>query len=236
MWKRNSAGLCTARDWRNNMWGFHPGSIYNSVMRGGYTYSTNTNLYEELKKTRESYKDDLVCKPKLAPITDPSYLELVRIALCYYIAKADGVSEDEQAILDQMCNDLISNPDTNPDYKTELRMILADKGTSFNNVRRYLKRVDPAELENFKEDLIRIAETTDGITDNELQALTVFRDYVNSQKPADPNEMMSGAPRAGTPKITSLKCQSCGANLPVKPNQSMACCPYCGSGHLITIS
>ncbi len=220
-------------DRRNKMWSYRPSSLYNSLLRGGYTYPTETNLYSELKKTREAYRDEPVAEPKLAPVKDPSYIELVRIALCYYIAKADGVSPDEQAVIDEMCSNLLSNPDTNPDYKAELRMILADKGTSFSNVRRYLRRVDPEELDQFKEDLIHIAETTDGITENEMKALTVFRDYVNSQKKVDPDDLMGA--RTEAPKIISLKCQSCGASLQVNPVRSVACCPYCGSGHLISM-
>ena len=69
------------------MWSYRPSSLYNSLLRGGYTYPTETNLYSELKKTREAYRDEPVAEPKLAPVKDPSYIELVRIALCYYIAR-----------------------------------------------------------------------------------------------------------------------------------------------------
>ena len=189
----------------------------------GFTYG---------QKSLSNYEDDSPIKPSLPPVTDPSYIELVRIALCYYIAKADGVSPDEQAIIDEMCANLLDNPDTNPDYRMELRMILADKGTSFGNVRRYLNRIAPEDLDQFKADVIRIAETTDGITDNERKALAVFQNYISSTKKPTEDEI-EGLNTGHRTRIVALKCESCGANLEIDTYRDQALCPYCGSNHLI---
>ncbi len=189
----------------------------------GFTYGA---------KSLTRYEDDSPIKQTLPPVTDPSYIELVRIALCYYIAKVDGVSPDEQAIIDEMCEKLLDNPDTNPDYRTELRLILADKGTSFGNVRRYLNRIAPDDLEQFKADVIRIAEATDGITDNERKALAVFQNYIAStKKPVEDD--WEGLNTGRRTRIVALKCESCGANLEIDTLKEQALCPYCGSNHLI---
>ena len=179
-------------------------------------------------KSKRRDDDDCVIRPALPTIKDPSYIELVRIALCYYIAKADGVSEDEQAVIDEMCTNLIDDPNTNPDYRTELRMILADKGTNFANVRRYLNRVPTDELEKFKEDVMRIAETTDGITDNEKQAIKIFQNYLDDKKSWSEVEENKGHTR-----IVPLKCASCGASIELTTDRESAYCTYCGSNHLI---
>lgn len=183
------------------------------------------------KKNVSRDDDDCIIRPSLPTIKDPSYIELVRIALCYYIAKADGVSEDEQALIDGMCTELLENPDTNPDYRTELRMILADKGTNFANVRRYLNRVPNEELESFKADVMRIAETTDGITENEKQAIKIFQNYLDDKMSFAEEEMDKMKP--GKTHIVSLKCASCGANLELTTDRESAYCTYCGSNHLI---
>ncbi len=185
--------------------------------------------YGEKKYTRDD--EDCVIRPSLAPIKDPSYIELVRIALCYYIAKSDGVSEDEQAIIDEMCNKLLDDPDTNPDYRAELRMILADKGTNFANVRRYLNRVPKEELEQFRTDVMRIAEATDGISENERKAINIFQKYLSNIKNTEEDD----ADGAGTAKtrLVTMKCGSCGANLELSGDRDTAYCPYCGSNHLI---
>ena len=182
--------------------------------------------YGQKSKPRDD--EDCVIRQALPPIQDNSYIELVRIALCYYIAKADGVSEDEQAAIDEMCTNLLEDPNTNPDYRTELRMIMADKGTNFANVRRYLNRVPNEELEKFKEDVMRIAEMTDGITDNEKQAIKIFQNYLDDKK-----NWLEPEKKKGHTRIVPLKCASCGATIELTTDRESAYCTYCGSNHLI---
>ncbi len=215
------------------MFGSHVSLLFNLLRdsRVDSCRDTMADFNSLYKKRNDSVDDDRVARPNLPPVTDPSYLELARIALCYYVAKADGVSPEEQAILDDMCTRLIDDPNTNPDYRYELRMILADKGKSFSNVRRYLNRIDPKELSQFKADVIRIAETTNGITENEKKALSVFYEYIASQNRSPVDD--DGNEKAARTRIVSLKCQSCGASLEVGADQTLAYCPYCGSNHLI---
>lgn len=204
-----------------------PSSFLNVLM--GTDEELCTRLNDRIRSKYDSM-DNLVSRPALTPIKDPSYVQLVRIALCYYIAKADQIQPEEQAKIDAMCEDLLNNPEMNSDYRTELRMILADRGTSFNNVRRYLNRIDPSDLEAFWKDVNEMAEAADGVSDNERKALLVYESYVNERMAA---LRMPGNNGSGKPNIISLTCKRCSAVLDVNANLSTAFCPYCGTKHII---
>lgn len=204
-----------------------PSSFLNVLM--GTDEEMCTRLNDRIRSKYDSM-DNLVSRPALTPIKDPSYVQLVRIALCYYIAKADQIQPEEQAKIDAMCEDLLNNPEMNSDYRTELRMILADRGTSFNNVRRYLNRIDPSDLEAFWKDVNEMAEAADGVSDNERKALLVYESYVNERMAA---LRMPGSNGSGKPNIISLTCKRCSAVLDVNANLSTAFCPYCGTKHII---
>ncbi|MEE3352058.1 MAG: hypothetical protein VZR13_06590 [Saccharofermentanaceae bacterium] len=204
-----------------------PSSFLNVLM--GTDEELCTRLNDRIRSKYDSM-DNLVSRPALTPIKDPSYVQLVRIALCYYIAKADQIQPEEQAKIDAMCEDLLNNPEMNSDYRTELRMILADRGTSFNNVRRYLNRIDPSDLEAFWKDVNEMAEAADGVSDNERKALLVYESYVNERMAA---LRMPGSNGSGKPNIISLTCKRCSAVLDVNANLSTAFCPYCGTKHII---
>ena len=210
-----------------SMFSRFPSSFLNVLM--GTDEELCTRLNDRIRSKYDSM-DNLVSRPALTPIKDPSYVQLVRIALCYYIAKADQIQPEEQAKIDAMCEDLLNNPEMNPDYRTELRMILADRGTSFNNVRRYLNRIDPSDLEAFWKDVNEMAEISDGISDNERKALLVYESYVNERMAA---LRMPGSKGSGKPNIISLTCKRCSAVLDVNANLSTAFCPYCGTKHII---
>ena len=167
------------------MWssGGLPGSIRNALnWNYGGSYVTQ-GLYDPHKAPGVDEK----CLKRTAgkPIHDEAYIDLVRIALCYYIAKIDGVSDDEMAIIDGMCEDLLNNPNGGAAYRSELKMIMADKGTYFTNVKRYLNRIEPEVLESFMDDMVRIAETTDGITETEKKAINDFRAFIDERKQAE---------------------------------------------------
>jgi len=194
--------------------------------------SLNSDWIQYPGKVKESsVQEECFSREALSSIEDPSYVELARIALCYYVAKADGVSSEEQGVIDEMCRALLENPNTSQDYRVELRMILADRGTSFANVKRYLNRVPSEELESFKADMIRIAETSDGISENERKALNLFQDYINGTK--TPEENTVSAQRSKLPRFLTLKCEDCGASAEIDTYKDSMICPYCGSDHVV---
>ncbi len=162
------------------MWssGGLPGSIRYAMAMGKNRYYT-ADIYDP---NGVPVDEKCLRKKPFTPIKDPSYLEMVRIALCYYIAKIDGVSADEQRIIDEMCQNLLENGCGGAQFRSDLKMILADKSRCFDTVKRYINRVEPEVLEDFMQDIVAMAETTDGITDNERKAIGEFRAFIDERK------------------------------------------------------
>ena len=100
--------------------------------------------------------------------TTVANIALARIALCYYIAKADGViSPEEQMDLDYMCSSLMNNPNASSTFRKELQQTVTDRSSNFMTVEKYLNRLDANTLSTLQADAQRIAELTDGVTENE---------------------------------------------------------------------
>lgn len=159
-------------------------------------------------------------------------IALARIALCYYIAKADGnISPEEQMDLDYMCSSLLNNPNASPTFRTELQAIAADRSMNFLNVEKYLDRVDVNTLNQFQSDIQRIAELTDGVTENERKAMTVFQNYLYGKQGFPGSNMNSQF--AGPATVVNLKCTACGATLEINNARTETFCPYCGTKQII---
>ena len=159
-------------------------------------------------------------------------IALARIALCYYIAKADGaISPDEQMELDYMCSSLLNNPNASSQFRSELQSIAADRSTNFLNVEKYLDRVNVTTLNQFMEDVNRMAELSGGITENERKAISVFQNYIYG-KQGFPGSNMD-AQFAGRARVINLKCSGCGADLEINAGRTETFCPYCGSKQII---
>ncbi|MBP5491225.1 MAG: hypothetical protein J6Y08_00070 [Clostridiales bacterium] len=215
--------------------------VYDSIsaqseMSREYRQLTNPILNDKLlgmnsatttASSRPTYGNDTVLTPKLPTVQDQTYIELVRIALCYFMAKADGVTEDEQAKIDAMCERFIDDPNTSNDMRAELRIILADRSKSFAGLRRYANRVDPEVLAQFKADMRDIGETSNGVSDEERQAMKIFLDYLDSRK--GPKDTTGQEVK---PRPVSVQCPGCAAVLDFASAQNLTFCPYCGSRNL----
>ena len=159
-------------------------------------------------------------------------IALARIALCYYIAKSDGViSPEEQTDLDYMCSSLMNNPNASSTFRTELQSIVNDRSMNFMNVEKYLNRLDVNTLNLLYNDAQRIAEISDGVTENERKALSVFQNYIYG-KQGFPGSNMN-AQFAGAARVVNLKCSGCGADLQINDSRTETFCPYCGSKQII---
>ena len=157
---------------------------------------------------------------------------LARIALCYYIAKADGyISPDEQRDLDYMCSSLLNNPNASASFRTELQKISSDTSTSFLTVEKYLNNLSLDTLNQLQADMQRIAELTDGVTENERKAMMVFQNYIYGKQGFPGGNM--NAQFAGTARVVSLKCSGCGADLEINDSRTETYCPYCGTKQII---
>ena len=159
-------------------------------------------------------------------------IALARIALCYYIAKADGsISPEEQTDLDYMCSSLMNNPNASSTFRSELQSIVNDRSTSFMNVEKYLNRLDPNTLSSLEADARRIAELSGGVSDTESKALSVFQNYVYGKQGFPGSNMNEQF--AGKARVINLKCSGCAADLEINPSMTETYCPYCGSRQII---
>lgn len=164
--------------------------------------------------------------------TQVANIALARIALCYYIAKADGsISPEEQMDLDYMCSSLMNNPNASPAFRTELQAIAADRSMNFMNVEKYLDKLDVNTLSLLQEDVQRIAEITDGVTENERKAMAVFQNYLYGKQGFPGSNMNEQF--AGKARVINLKCTGCGADLEINGAKTETYCPYCGSKQII---
>ena len=157
-------------------------------------------------------------------------IALARIALCYYIAKADGnISPEEQMELDYMCSSLLNNPNASANFRTELLKIAADRSCNFLSVEPYLDKLDITTLNQLQSDVQRMAEITDGVTENERKAITVFQNYIYGKQGFPGSNMNFG----GAARVINLKCSGCGADLTINDSRTETYCPYCGSKQII---
>ena len=203
---------------------------------GGLAFGTGTAIIDNLLGSRTqavpagNYVPQSVPSPNSGSTV--ANIALARIALCYYIAKADGViSPEEQMDLDYMCSSLMNNPNASASFRNELQTIVSDRSSNFMNVEKYLNRLDVNTLSTLQADAQRIAELTDGVTENERKALSVFQNYVFG-KQGFPGANMGGQ-FAGAARIVNLKCSGCGADLQINTSHTETFCPYCGSKQII---
>ncbi len=159
-------------------------------------------------------------------------IALARIALCYYVAKADGIiSPDEQRDLDYMCSSLLNNPNASSSFRTELQKISSDPSCSFLTVEKYLTGLNLDTLNQLQSDMQRIAEISDGVSENERKAIMVFQNYIYGRQGFPGSNMNEQF--AGKARVVSLKCSGCGADLQINDNRTETFCPYCGTRQLI---
>lgn len=159
-------------------------------------------------------------------------IALARVALCYYIAKADGsISPEEQMDLDYMCSSLLNNPNASQSFRNTLQAIASNRSTSFMSVEKYLDRLDVNSLNMLLADAQHIAELTDGVTENERKAMSVFQNYIYGKQGFPGGNM--NAQFAGTARVVNLKCTGCGADLEINSTKTETFCPYCGSKQII---
>ncbi|MBO4928272.1 MAG: hypothetical protein J5379_08505 [Clostridiales bacterium] len=159
-------------------------------------------------------------------------IALARIALCYYIAKSDGnISPEEQMDLDYMCSSLMNNPNASSSFRNELQAIVSDRSMNFMNVEKYLDRLDVNTLNLLLADAQRIAELTDGVTENERKAMSVFQNYIYGKQGFPGGNMNEQF--AGKARVVNLKCSACGADLEINTSRTETYCPYCGSKQII---
>lgn len=144
---------------------------------------------------------------------------LAKIAICYYIARADGsVGREEQLVLDNALSGVINDNRIPQYFRDELVKIANDSGNSFLFIEQYLNRVSPELLVSFLEDARAIASADNKISIDEQKALNVFEKYLEGK---------TGRTFFSSTTIDT-RCESCGATMKIEPSTSQITCPYCG--------
>ncbi|MCQ2535156.1 MAG: TerB family tellurite resistance protein [Clostridia bacterium] len=144
---------------------------------------------------------------------------LAKIAICYYIARADGsIGRAEQMVLDNALSGVLNDNRIPQSFRDELVKIANDSGNSFLFVEQYLNKVKPELLVSFLEDARAIASADNRISVDEQKALNVFEKYLEGKTG---RTFFAGS-------TIDTRCDNCGATMKINPDVSQINCPYCG--------
>lgn len=146
---------------------------------------------------------------------------LARIALCYYIAKADGaISNDEQLELDTVISEVTNSNDFPQSFRNEVSAIAASTSNSFIDVEKYLNKVNPETLVSFFDEMKKVAKSDNAISMQEQKALYVFETYLTGK---------TGRTFEKEASTFDMTCKNCGAAMSLDAATSQIICPFCGS-------
>lgn len=149
---------------------------------------------------------------------------LAKIAICYYIAKADGVlSREEQIALDGVVGAILNSPSLPRYYRDEIKKISEDKTNSFLFTEQYLNKVNPEVLISFLDTAKAIATADNQLSSYEQQALSVFEEYLSGK---------TGCSYESNKSAVDTKCECCGGTMKPDYSTMKLNCPYCGNARL----
>lgn len=103
---------------------------------------------------------------------------LARVAVSYYIARADGkITESELRILNEKTGQIINNPDIPNPIKKEAKSIASNKNINSEIVISYLEKLNELTLASIMFDVTTIAEV-EGINEKEQEAISLIEEYI----------------------------------------------------------
>lgn len=162
--------------------------------------------------------------PERDPKEEEQYINgvLGTIALCWYIAQADGtISSKESDYMRYVLSFARTNSRIPLKYRSSLTGELNGGNVSFNTVKQYLDKTDDATLISLVLRAQEVAEE-DGITEREQTAYDAFRFYVEQKTGHRFDSLYSkSAP-------VDLTCPTCGAAMKMDVTLAFASCPFCG--------
>lgn len=200
-------------------------AVQNVMAKKGFNVGGNLN-----SGAPSGYQAGAQTAPRRDPFSDAM---LGKLALCYYVAKADGyVSPSEQMEIDSVASELLSNPNISPMTKSEMQRIISMPSIGFTQVEKYLNAVDSSTLVSFANDVNAIAKASEGIQPAEAKAIEIFEKYVTSKTG------YTFEKKAEEQKVTqvNLTCDCCNGTMELDATMLKATCPYCGSAKIIDAS
>lgn len=152
---------------------------------------------------------------------------LAKIAICYYIAKSDGVlSREEQMALDGVVGAILNTPSLPQYYRNEIKKISEDKTNSFLFTEQYLNNVNSDVLISFLDTAKAIATADNQLSTYEQQALSVFEKYLSGK---------TGRSFESEKSAVDTKCECCGGIMKADYSTMKLNCPYCGNVKLFRV-
>lgn len=154
-------------------------------------------------------------------------LLLARLAVSYYIARANGeLSDEERNELGRLTNEVLRGRIT-PDerMRAEVRRINTSDDSSFVFVEKYLQPIPQGELVTLLSVAEAVASSDSEITPEEEEAMNKLRDYVSDRTGKDFT--------ANNFDEKDLICQSCGGHMDVSDGGGMLVCPFCGTTRVV---
>lgn len=152
---------------------------------------------------------------------------LGKLALCYYLARIDGIiSVDEKIELDKIAAGIMSDASIPASEKGKVSAIMNDQAISFITVTSYLDKAEPSALISFVNDIDNIARLG-GVTVQEKKVIGMFKDYV-ARKTG-----YSFAREDDNVVSVDLTCPNCSGQMELDSTMLRANCPFCGSSKII---
>ena len=153
---------------------------------------------------------------------------IAELALCYYIAGIDGtVTQDEYNELHKIRDTFNSMKDV----KQEERLLMGkvcNPNISFVELCTYFDKLESSSLISYALEIEKVAETGDGITAREADAIQMYKDYVTNR---------TGYVFAKTvqkeAKEIELVCPKCGGELELDTRLLGATCRFCGYSKIL---
>lgn len=200
-------------------------AVQNTMAKKGFNVNGNVNAGRP-----SGYQAGAQTAPRRDAFSDAM---LAKLALCYYIAKADGyISPAEQMEIDSVASELLSNPGISPMTKKEMEKFMSMPSISFAHVEKHLNVVDSSTLISFANDVNAIAKASEGVQPAEAKAIEIFEKYVTSKTG------YTFEKKAEEQKVTqvNLTCDCCNGTMELDATMLKATCPYCGSAKIIDAS
>lgn len=170
-------------------------------------------LVGERERNAKKYAEDLL---------------LAKLAVCYFIANADGeLSDEERHEIGRLTNQILRGQNAPTErLKTEVKNINQHQGESFVLVEKYLQPIKNGDLTSYLQIAENIANSNEELSSDEKDAMTRLREYVSDRTGKDFT--------SSDLDDTDLVCQSCGGHMELSDGGGMLVCPFCGTTRVVS--
>lgn len=170
-------------------------------------------LVKERERNAAIYREDLL---------------LAKLAVCFYIANADGeMSDNERNAIGRLVNQILRGevPPTER-VRTEVLNINKQRDGNFVVCEKYLQPIKSGDLAAYLQVAEELANADEGLSEAENNALNTLREYVSDRSGKDFT--------SADLDDQDLICQSCGGHMELSEGGAMLVCPFCGTTRVVS--